>query len=327
MCPNLRSFGAAVAERLRLRGIDLPVVSVERQNVDDHRGLLSYIAEMMARPPTPRGALPELAREIALLAQRSNQKAAHGTMASQEGLPSKMMLGNGRSAEPGRTAVDEGQEQENSDHRMAYEDLLPQACTPPLSDREKIVAADIDIESPPSRTWRWADAAADLASLDNSVENEDIDVQEPITNVDKANFTMLAMPAVTESNTTLNGASAEASFPSPVIQVGTCRFNLPTPAVAAQRLGDIWKPGSIMTVVTTDHNGTPLFCPNGDIHQGLVNLTAMGSGPKRLIPLYWQKSEGLDAFRGYPSGTRGPAKDLAVMPTHLEGEEDEDDDG
>lgn len=78
----------------------------------------------------------------------------------------------------------------------------------------------------------------------------------------------------------------------PPIQVGDLIFVLPTPDVAVRRMAEIWRPGAELVVVTTDHYGTPLFCPGGDLRNGLINLAPTGvfadGGDVQLVPLFWQ---------------------------------------
>merc|ERR1712232_112540 len=40
-------------------------------------------------------------------------------------------------------------------------------------------------------------------------------------------------------------------------------------------------------MISTDHYGRPLFCPEGDINKGLINLSA-SADRNELIPLFWQ---------------------------------------
>jgi len=81
-------------------------------------------------------------------------------------------------------------------------------------------------------------------------------------------------------------ADSSVPPPLPMIQVGDRRFVLPEPALALQRLGELWRPGAVMVVITTEHYGSPLFCPNGNTLQGLVHLTP--SLDAELMPLFWQ---------------------------------------
>jgi len=76
----------------------------------------------------------------------------------------------------------------------------------------------------------------------------------------------------------------------PTIQVGDHYFTLPPPEFAVERISDLWRPGTMMVVITTQHYGTPLLCPNGDIYSGLVNLAPSGQSSE-LVPLYWQNLE------------------------------------
>jgi len=166
-----------------------------------------------------------------------------------------------------------------------------------------------------------------------------------------------------EASSTATPGSAEApsnepSPPAPVIQVGDAHFWLPAPALAVQRVGELWRPGATMVVITTEHYGTPLFCPNGDIRDGLINLAPSREGSQQLVPLYWQNIEEIPPLQDNADGGAGfvdvpptlslmaagrrKRKPLAierglggrlsragsVLPTHLEEEEeDEDDEG
>merc|ERR1719310_618286 len=85
------------------------------------------------------------------------------------------------------------------------------------------------------------------------------------------------------------------NLPAPIVQVGDLRFCLPPPALAVQRISEIWRPGACMVVITTQHYGTPLLCPDGDIMKGLVNIAPSAEGGQQLVPLFWQNVE--DAAR------------------------------
>jgi len=123
----------------------------------------------------------------------------------------------------------------------------------------------------------------------------------------------------------------------PIIQVGTHRYGLPSPTVAARRVAEYWRPGAVFYVVTTEHYGTPLFSPDGDMRAGLINLTPAGSASpeNQLVPLFWQNTQqakvSLDLTRMAPSRS-GPMRARHSAPA-LEGvaddeeEEDEEDEG
>lgn len=102
--------------------------------------------------------------------------------------------------------------------------------------------------------------------------------------------------------------------PPPTIQVGDSRFSLPPPAVAVQRLSELWKPGAELVLITKNHFGTPLLCPDGDIRNGLVNLAPSGEATQQLVPLYWQHagSAGHVAVHRYPG-----------LPTFVEEDDEE----
>lgn len=138
------------------------------------------------------------------------------------------------------------------------------------------------------------------------------------------------------------------AIPAPIVQVGDSRFCLPPPEIAVRRIAELWKPGAAMVVITTQHYGTPLLCPDGDIMKGLVNIAPSTTGGKNLVPLFWQnideveqeESNGLDA----PAGPAGPGNGALAgseltsmgsqlrlsrtsqLPTMVE-EEEEDEDG
>jgi len=105
------------------------------------------------------------------------------------------------------------------------------------------------------------------------------------------------------------------SIAAPIVQVGESRFCLPRPEVAVQRIAELWRPGAAMVVITTQHYGTPLLCPDGDIMKGLVNIAPSAEGGQQLVPLFWQNIEeveqeeanGLDG----PAGAGGGAGGLA----------------
>merc|ERR1712113_1358642 len=107
-----------------------------------------------------------------------------------------------------------------------------------------------------------------------------------------------------------------------IIQIGRNSFRQPPLAQAEKRINEIWRPGTVVVVVTTNHFGTPLFCPNGDFTKGLVNLTPSGKSPQELMLAYWQN---IDDQRSSQKPTVGMERMLLKpMPTHLE-EEDESD--
>jgi len=136
----------------------------------------------------------------------------------------------------------------------------------------------------------------------------------------------------------LDGEDA-ADLPAPVVQVGDLRFCLPPPALAVQRITELWRPGACMVVITTQHYGTPLLCPDGDIMKGLVNIAPSAEGGQQLVPLFWQNVEE-EVEQG--NGHLPPEQDgeLAAMnsgalygmsrgsqlPTMVEEEEEEEDD-
>lgn len=122
--------------------------------------------------------------------------------------------------------------------------------------------------------------------------------------------------------------------PAPIVQVGESRFHLPPPALAVQRIAELWKPGALMVVITTDHYGTPLLCPDGDISRGLINIAPSAEGGQQLVPLFW---ENVDAQEGSSdpesiaklvamerSGFRHPRPQLPTMVEEEEEEEDEE---
>merc|ERR1712060_489553 len=84
---------------------------------------------------------------------------------------------------------------------------------------------------------------------------------------------------------------------APIIQVGDDRFCLPAPALAVQRISDLWKPGAQFVVITTQHYGTPLLCPEGDTEKGLINLAPSGESAQELVPLYWQNCKEAEIHR------------------------------
>merc|ERR1712176_1379241 len=98
-------------------------------------------------------------------------------------------------------------------------------------------------------------------------------------------------------------------------------------------------------VITTEHYGTPLFCPGGDINNGLINLAPSKEGSQQLVPLYWQNLDevnvtGDDSISGsVAGGTAAMARRkkspcvggthgklgrqvAAPLPTHLEEDEE-----
>lgn len=145
--------------------------------------------------------------------------------------------------------------------------------------------------------------------------------------------------------------------PLSIIKVGDSHFWRPLMRMASNRADMIWKPGVELVVVTADHYGTPLFCPDGDLGAGLVNLETVfeTSGSARLRPRYWQCIEELqestdscgsiaaagalanataeiratlEAARIWSAMAekfkRHPRRELQ-LPTHIEGEQEEDD--
>jgi len=59
-------------------------------------------------------------------------------------------------------------------------------------------------------------------------------------------------------------------------------------------------------MVTSDHVGTPLFCPDGDLNKGLINLAPLERDDERmLMPLYWEH-------------LGQPVKESSTLPTHPE---------
>lgn len=110
-----------------------------------------------------------------------------------------------------------------------------------------------------------------------------------------------ALPTPLAAAAAPQGSPAATKEAPPLIQVGAARFTLPAPAVAVRRLAELWRPGAVFVVVTTQHYGTPLLCPEGDFAHGLVNLAPAGGAPEKpLVPLYWQNvdetKQALDAF-------------------------------
>jgi len=80
------------------------------------------------------------------------------------------------------------------------------------------------------------------------------------------------------------------AVPPPIIQVGDHCFYLPPPALAVRRIGEIWRPGAMMSIVTTQHYGTPLLCFDGNVSRGLVNLAPTAEHNYEAVPLFWQNT-------------------------------------
>merc|ERR1712060_818664 len=118
---------------------------------------------------------------------------------------------------------------------------------------------------------------------------------------------------------------------APIIQVGDDRFCLPAPALAVQRISDLWKPGAQLVVITTQHYGTPLLCPEGDTERGLINLAPSGDTHQELVPLYWQNCKEAELQRHAPLATSSLAPGRAscrvgsVLPATIEEEDEEED--
>jgi hypothetical protein len=111
------------------------------------------------------------------------------------------------------------------------------------------------------------------------------------------------------------GEERAEDLPAPVVQVGDLSFCLPPPALAVQRITELWRPGACMVVITTQHYGTPLLCPDGDIMKGLVNIAPSAEGGQQLVPLFWQNVEeaaqsALDQSNGH---IPGQSEELAAM--------------
>lgn len=125
-------------------------------------------------------------------------------------------------------------------------------------------------------------------------------------------------------------------LPAPIVQVGDLRFCLPPPALAVQRITELWRPGACMVVITTQHYGTPLLCPDGDIMKGLVNIAPSAEGGQQLVPLFWQNveeadqlaldniTEQSDEMAPIHSGTLSRMTRGSQLPTMVEEEEDEE---
>lgn len=111
-------------------------------------------------------------------------------------------------------------------------------------------------------------------------------------NVEELSEAQSEANADTQSQINTSEKATEGDEPSPVIQIGDAKFCLPPPEVGARRLEALWRPATVFVLVTAQHYGTPLLCPNGNLSEGLVNLVpAGGAGEKPPVPLYWQNAD------------------------------------
>lgn len=431
--PPLGAFGSNIAERLRHRGVDVPVFSIERRCVGRHRWLIEHIANMMcgrhrassstASVPAQLGApatsmltaggLANLAnsfmsepgeeasasdngqcqseggsesgrstqqqyRQIRANAQSRGHVASSSSTSSWRSEPvshsherplcgggsAQVTLGSARSngkeeSEPwrweapspppsmpsrsfsapraispssttmqgvGSTSTKASRTKDAPLSTSAKEDdelqrLLKAAACAPVTDKtseavELEVRTLADVEASSVAKVRAVEAVAASQSDDKKAEAVPADVED-----------------VVDSPEALLDSEDGQDLPAPIVQVGDLRFSLPPPALAVQRITELWRPGACMVVITTQHYGTPLLCPDGDIMKGLVNIAPSAEGGQQLVPLFWQNVEEAQEESNGQSGEITSMSNGALprmrgsqLPTMVEEEEDEEED-
>lgn len=352
-------FADQVKASLSLRGLDLPVTSVRRGEVRQHRQLLCNLRWLLRE-----GSLPE-----------------------SEAMPCNQNVSETLPTQPETPPVQLHEEQlpASSDNAAIRWPLSPEdSCNPPAAAHErsrpmrKPPASPIEQQKcrqvgereeedatsdDPDRSFhrvscvirpgltaanrqagssksggaaeRIATALAQTASVGGAGPSESSDCATVADTpseqalVDAQDFP--PDPAAPESQALPGHAQvsqeAQSRLPgeqlheaSPVIQVGNLSFGLPPAAIAARQISELWKPGTSLVVVTKNHFGTPLLCVGGDVSKGLINL-APSSGPHGEQQLMPLFWQCLEQ----PQGASHVAKRAisSSLPTHVEEDEEE----
>jgi len=417
----LGPFGTGVSERLMRRGLELPVISLERRCLDGHRRLMADIAELLTGATLPsrgcsltsspgRGsrnlggnAVAAMAPQLSAGSDRADGKSpapsfvARGNVANATGsavrhdVPKAVATGSPSDAGHPRVAwlpdrekpswwlaerpvasaargdtirnspaskeeAESAKAPVNISHVNGFSgsgeisdsavvdslspDMKVDLC--PETTAEENVQASADTVASP--VWRWADAvaSADSPTSESQIEGQAVSEAEPSV-AEESVPNVTAEVQADDLENSEDAGSVEVGVGPPLIQVGNNSFCLPSPALAARRIAEMWRPGVEVVLITTNHYGTPLFCPNGDISNGLINLAPSGtSSSGQLVPLYWQNVDEKDEVTGdEPDDFLGREPDeqepqlvmearrassrpgATTLPTHLEEDEEE----
>jgi hypothetical protein len=327
---------------LKQRGVDIPVLSIERRSHDWHRWLMRRIAGLLS--VLPDGVDGTLDAAVLLPVDDTTRTPPSSEAPSpppqlQKPLPlpaTLLRLACDREAVPGCAVASSCASNGLDVHKAANSFLdsvgppggaqgvpAPRVATDtpsPAHDDTSTCEQHISAHGSDEKHWRWADAVAfcDQGAVGGDVGSAAVTVAEP------------------ESGT----KAADDAWTAPqdgrrVIQVGEFHFGLPEPEEAMKKVEELFRPGATMVLITGDHNGSPLFCPEGDITKGLINLRS-SSARNELNALYWQNLDAPEIAPRHVAVSQSSGRKSAWrrkqkcgvaerLPTHLEeGEEAEE---
>lgn len=423
----LGPFGTSIADRLKQRGVDLPVLSVERGNLGRHRWLMEHIARVLTtsrqRELASSSATPQLVDAgllsasglthlpSSLLAEEALSRAVSENdtaMSSRTALlsqrstcmpdalrwdaPPAAAVAEGASAEvvaatmvevkdeepPLATLASPKEDEEEPEGEAALaaaassaeDDILPDAEAVTSEDMGNLETATLEAAASRAASLTAAVAVAKArlgsavdaiaAAVGGTSRSGPSEVAPAMSEVmvafcqrQQETLQPAAIPSPEIADPTNEAAQDASSFSeapqaaplseegkvpelaAPVVQVGDLRFCLPPPDLAVQRISQLWRPGATMIVITTQHYGTPLLCPDGDIMKGLVNIAPSAEGGQQLVPLFWQNVEEAAKMNeqgdghmsgdlaGFGGGHSRMARGPVPLPTMVEEEEDE----
>jgi len=410
---KLGAFGVKVQERLRQRGVDLAVTSVERRSSAAHRDLMARMLELLASDTTPSKSpmrspsTDATATDGGLATALSTGRDGLSTSASGlsgKGLTKEVLARfiPGSEAEKATKKVSKGADVSDVTKNLnaaltpeAFDSkcgsgrggLLAWTWCEAAASAERAAASMEDADAPSTRTVPKAtsERALQKSSSPTSLRGsrlgsggrpaterskpaesaghirrvgaapvDEVPVPPPApqpappsaqpANVDVSSE--VAVPATQNLQRSPQNNSVEPPQPDqgqaqpqqgpPLIQVGDATFSLPPPGLAVRRISELWRPGATMVVITTDHFGTPLFCPNGDVQNGLINVAPSSRDGKQLVPLFWRNvaedakvagstpPSATASKRHMQAYTRAVPQNGASLPTMVEEDEEEE---
>lgn len=213
-----------------------------------------------------------------------------------------------------------------------WEDCLVRVDTSCRPSTSPAVTPSPSVAAPPEmRQQKIAGETGMPLDMQEECVKVNVEEAEILSLVVKQTAAVRAPPAQPDKAATSTEAETEDPAAATVIQVGSSSFRLPPPVLAVRRVSELWRPGTVLVVVTTMHYGTPLFCPGGDCASGLVSLTPCGSKGYHLVPLYWQNlaevtdnvGSGRSALAGRWGAERRGLSRGPTLATHIEEEDEE----
>eukprot|EP00403_Amphidinium_massartii_P029894 CAMPEP_0178391874 /NCGR_PEP_ID=MMETSP0689_2-20121128/11388_1 /TAXON_ID=160604 /ORGANISM="Amphidinium massartii, Strain CS-259" /LENGTH=856 /DNA_ID=CAMNT_0020012431 /DNA_START=35 /DNA_END=2602 /DNA_ORIENTATION=+ len=307
---SLGSFGCKVQERLRQRGVDLPVTSVDKRSITSHRDLLNGMASTLVsevaqeRPtrPTTSTKAPMEDSLATSLSSTTRESLGLSSSLSDKGLNKDMLARFIPCTQAEKDAFKKPKTEPLERPFLAEaaaRSKSPQASVPPPPP-PSVQASTRDLEalspekpcgvpaavasSPPAKSPKKLASSPSLEPRECLPRGAAPNLVPPPSAAEPAP----SSPKAEQQQQQDFAASSTAAQAPPLIQVGEATFSLPPPGLAVKRIGELWRPGASMVVITTDHFGTPLFCPNGDVRNGLINVAPSSKDGKQLVPLFWR---------------------------------------